>query len=157
MLVVDQASKPTLREILERYPAHRSHLISLLQDIQSAYGYLSPESIDELSARIGLSANEIFGIATFYAQFHFDPPAKHTIQVCQGTACHVRGSQEVLEELQRELGIENGSSTENGEFSLERIACLGCCALSPVISVDGQVYGGVTPKKVRSILARYRS
>ena len=156
MSVVTQEPKPAIAEILNRYPAHRGSLIPVLQDIQGAYGYLARESIAELSARMEISANEIYGVATFYTQFRFEPPAKHTIQVCQGTACHVRGSREVLDELQRELGIETGNSTADGEFSLVRIACLGCCALSPVISVDGQVYGGMTPKKVRATLARYR-
>ena len=144
-----------IKEILERHPANRGSLIPVLQDIQEEYGYLSEESIDELAALMGISANEIYGVATFYTQFRFSPPGEHTIVSCQGTACHVRGGQQILRELEKRLGITAGKTTLDGKFDLERVACLGCCALAPVVAVDGKVHAQMSAKKVPHVLARY--
>jgi NADH-quinone oxidoreductase subunit E len=144
-----------IEAIVARFPANRGSLIPILQEVQAAFGYLSPEALDELELHTGVSANEIYGVATFYTQFRFSPPAQHKIQVCQGTACHVRASQEVMKELQRVLNANPGESTADGKFELHRVACLGCCALGPVVSIDGRIYGGVTPKKVAAMLKEY--
>jgi NADH-quinone oxidoreductase subunit E len=144
-----------IQDILERHPANRGSLIPVLQDIQEDFGYLSEESVEELARLMGLSANEIYGVATFYAQFRFSPPGRHTIQSCQGTACHVRGGRQILKELEQRLGITAGQTTANGNFGLERVACLGCCALAPVVAVDHKVHAQVTAKKIPSILSRY--
>ena len=120
-----------LDTLVAAYPKNRGSLIPILQDIQERLGYLSEEALSLLESRIDLSVNEIYGVATFYTQFRFRPPARHRIQVCQGTACHVRGSAEVMEELERELSIEAGEVTPDGRFELARVACLGCCALAP--------------------------
>ena len=144
-----------ITDILARHRPNRGSLIPILQDIQGEFGYLSEEAIEELDRLMSISANEIYGVATFYTQFRFRPPGEHTIQVCQGTACHVRGGYLILQELQRRLGIKAGQTTEDGKFDLERVACLGCCALAPVVAVDGKVHAAVTTKKVPAILSKY--
>lgn len=142
-------------EIVARYPSERGSLIPVLQALQGDFGYLSVEAIDRLSQLMGISVNEIYGVATFYTQFRFTSPGEHSIRVCQGTACHVRGGRGILEEVERHLGIKAGETTGDGKFDLERVACLGCCALAPVMEVDGEVYGQVTAKKISSILSQY--
>jgi NADH-quinone oxidoreductase E subunit len=144
-----------IQDILERYPANRGNLIPVMQDVQEDFGYLSEEAIEELARLMGISANEIYGVATFYTQFRFNPPGRHTIQSCQGTACHVRGGRQILNELEQRLGITAGQTTSDGNFGLERVACLGCCALAPVVAVDGKVHAQVTAKKIPSILSQY--
>jgi NADH-quinone oxidoreductase subunit E len=123
--------------------------------MQEEFGYLSEEAIGQLERLMNISANEIYGVATFYTQFRFSPPGEHTIRVCQGTACHVRGGYLILKQLQRHLGIKAGQTTADGKFDLERVACLGCCALAPVVAVDGKVHAAVTTKKIPSILSQY--
>ena len=145
-------AKSGIADILDKHPATRGSLIPILQDIQERIGYLSQEAIAELEQRLGVSANEIFGVATFYTQFRFTPPGRHTILSCQGTACHVRGGRQILRELEQRLGIAAGQTTADGQFDLERVACLGCCALAPVVAVDGKVHAQMTAKKVPSIL-----
>ena len=137
-----------IAEIVGRYPSNRGSLITVLQDIQGHLGYLSEEAVDETARLLNISANEIYGVATFYTQFRFTPPAEHTIHLCQGTACHVRGSAENLERLEELLGVRAGEMTPDGKFELARVACLGCCALAPVVAIDGKVYAHVTPKKL---------
>ena len=105
---------------------------------------------------LGLPTSKIYGVSTFYNQFRFEPLGKYHIQVCRGTACHVKGSVKVLETLQRELKIDAGRTTKDGEFSLEIVACMGACSLAPVISINGEFYAGVTPDKVKKILKSYR-
>jgi NADH-quinone oxidoreductase subunit E len=143
--------------ILKRYPANRGSLIPVLQDIQENFGYLSEEALEELARLIDISTNEIYGVATFYTQFRFSPPGRHTIQSCQGTACHVRGGHQILTDLEQRLGITAGQTTADGQFDLQRVACLGCCALAPVVAVDGKVYAQVTAKKIPSVLSQYNS
>ena len=144
-----------IKDILDRHPASRGSLIPVLQDVQEAFGYLSEEAVEELARLTGISANEIYGVATFYTQFRFSPPGRHRIQSCQGTACHVRGGRKILDELEKRLGITAGQSTGDGQFDLERVACLGCCALAPVVAVDGKVHAQVTAKKIPSVLSQY--
>jgi len=150
-----EESLPGIKDILERHPANRGSLIPVLQDVQEAFGYLSEDAIEELARLMGISANEIYGVATFYAQFRFSPPGRHRIQSCQGTACHVRGGRKILEELEHRLGITAGQTTADGKFDLERLACLGCCALAPVVAVDGKVHARMTAKKIPSVLSQY--
>lgn len=144
-----------ISEILARYPANRGSLIPILQDIQEKYGYLSEEVLAELEQLTGISANEIYGVATFYTQFRFRPPGEHSVCVCQGTACHVRGGHQILNEVERQLGVKAGQTTIDGKFDLERVACLGCCALAPVVTVNGKVYSGMTAKKVSALLSQF--
>ena len=144
-----------IEDILKRYPANRGSLIPVLQDIQENFGYLSEEAVEELAQLMDMSANEIYGVATFYTQFRFNPPGQHSIQSCQGTACHVRGGQQILKELEQRLGITAGQTTADGRFDIERLACLGCCALAPVVAVDGKVHARMTAKKIPSLLSQY--
>jgi len=130
------------------------NLIPILQEIQECYGYLSEESVEALARVIRISANEIYGVASFYAQFRFQPPAEHTIHVCQGTACHVRGSHQILFDFEERLNIKAGEMTTDHKFGLERVACVGCCALAPVVLVDGKVRAGMKPKFVTGLLTK---
>ena len=144
-----------IENIFKRHPANCGSLIPVLQDIQEDFGYLSEDAIEELARLMGISANEIYGVATFYTQFRFSPPGRHRIQSCQGTACHVRGGRQLLNDLEQRLGITAGQTTADGQFDLERVACLGCCALAPVVAVDGKVHAQVTTKKIPSVLSQY--
>ena len=152
MTIATQETSAVLERIVAGHRPDADSLIPILQDVQEHFGYLPEQAIDGLAELLGISANEVYGVATFYTQFRFGPKGRHTIQICQGTACHVRGSDQILQELQRLLQIEAGQTTPDGLFDLERVACLGCCALAPVVAVDGKVYAAVTPKKVQSIL-----
>jgi NADH:ubiquinone oxidoreductase subunit E len=145
-----------LQPILEPYRGHRDSLIPVLQKTQAELGYLPEEAVSEIARFLRLSSNEIYGVASFYAQFRFKRPGEHEIRVCQGTACHVRGSARILEEVQRELGIHPGETTEDYKFSLERVACVGCCALAPVMIVDSTVNAKMTVAQSKKLLAQYR-
>ena len=143
-----------LRPIFEAYPGHREVLIPVLQKAQEELGYLSEEAITEIAHFLGLSSSDIYGVASFYAQFRFERPGEHEIKVCQGTACHVRGSARILEEVERELGIHPGETTTDYKYSLERVACVGCCALAPVMIVDDVVHAKMTVAESKKILAQ---
>ncbi len=127
-------------------------LIAILQETQETYGYLPMDVMDHISERTGTPISTIVGVATFYAQFRLEPVGKHLIMLCQGTACHVNGSELISSAITDELGIEDGQTTEDGLFSLKHVACLGCCSLSPVMMVDGQTYGSLTPDKAKKVL-----
>jgi NADH-quinone oxidoreductase subunit E len=144
-----------VKEAIAKYPAERAYLIPILQAIQGRLGYLSESALDQLSQTMDISVNEIYGVATFYTQFRFNPPGKHTIRVCQGTACHVRRGQAICMEIENQLHIKSGQTTADGRFDLERVACLGCCALAPVMVIDDKVYARMTPKKIGAILSQY--
>jgi NADH-quinone oxidoreductase E subunit len=144
--------------ILDKYPeARRDALIPLLQEVQDVHGYLSREAVEQVGAHLGLPASKIYGVATFYNQFRFQAQGRHHIQVCRGTACHVKGSAGVLEALERELGVKAGETTRDGDFSLEVVACIGACGLAPVISVNGEFHAGVTPDSIADIIESYRN
>jgi len=148
-------SEQLSQEVLAPYQGERGVLIPILQKAQEELGYLPEEAVSEIAYFLGISESEIYGVASFYAQFRFERQGEHVVKVCQGTACHVRGSQRILEEVERELGIQSGETTEDYKFSLERIACFGSCALAPVMVVDKTVYGQVSVAKMRGILADY--
>lgn len=132
----------------------RGNLIPILQMIQERHGYLSAESIGLVAVHLDISVSEIYGVATFYNQFRFHPPGKHPIKVCLGTACHIKGGDIVLENFERRLGIREGETTSNREFSIERVACVGCCAIAPVTIIDNAVYGHMAPSKVEGLYLR---
>jgi NADH-quinone oxidoreductase subunit E len=143
--------------VLARHPgAKRDELIPILQEIQQAYGHLSREAVILIGRHLGLPASKIYGVATFYNQFRFRAPGKFHVQVCRGTACHVKGSVLVLEAAVKALGIHPGETTRDGLYSLEVVACLGACGLAPVVAVNGEFYAGVTPDGLMEILATYR-
>ena len=144
-----------LTEIVTENSGEKGSLIPVLQKVQEQLGYLSEEAIAEIAKVTGISASEIFGVASFYAQFYFTPRGNHTVKVCMGTACHVRGGESILEEVKRKLNVEAGETTADCNFSLERVACFGCCALAPVMTVDKTVYPEMTRTKVTEILHRF--
>lgn len=149
--------RPDLSRILEKYPnAKRDDLIPLLQDVQEEYGFLSREAVIDIGNHLNLPTSKIYGVATFYNQFRFQPRGIYNIQVCRGTACHVKGSAKVLEALQRTLGVSAGETTRDGLFSIEVVACIGACSLAPVISINGEFYAGVTPESITEIIDSYR-
>jgi len=132
------------------------NLLSILQDIQTECGYLPEEKLIETAKTLGIPLIDVCGVATFYKSFSLTPRGRHQVKVCLGTACHVRGASRIGKEIERKLDIKPGETSEDGEFSLETVMCLGCCAIGPVIVVDGKYYGQVTPTKVESILRTIR-
>jgi NADH-quinone oxidoreductase E subunit len=135
----------------------RDALIPLLQEIQGLYGYLPKEAMLEIGKRLSIPASKIYGVASFYNQFRFIPIGKYHIQLCRGTACHVKGSARLLEKVKKLLLIEPGQTTKDMQFSLEVVACLGACGLSPVISINGEFHARMTPKKAEELISSYRS
>ena len=128
-----------IEHILVRYPeGDRGFLIPILQEIQEHYGYISSDGVDEIAAFTRVPPGEIYGVASFYSQFRFTEPGKHTVQVCLGTACHVRGSERILQLLEHQLDVESGETTQDGTFTLERAACFGCCALAPMVAASAR-------------------
>jgi len=145
--------KTDIEPVLEKHPAaSRDQLIPLLQAVQQEEGYLSKEAVIRIGRRLGLSASKVYGVATFYNQFRFQPLGKYHITVCRGTACHVKGSLSLLEAVQNELKIEPGQTTRDRLFSLETLACLGACGLSPVMCVNGEFFARMTPNKARKLI-----
>jgi NADH:ubiquinone oxidoreductase subunit E len=130
----------------------RSDLVPALQRAQAALGYLPPEAVRRIAADLRLTENEVFGVATFYAQFRFTPPGRHRLRVCLGTACHVQGGVQMMDTLERRLGVVAGETTPDGEYDLERVACLGCCALAPVVTLDEAIYGQMSVLKLQEVL-----
>ena len=144
-----------LLPILEPYRGQRESLIPVLQKVQGELGYLPEDAVSEIAYFLGLSQSEIYGVASFYAQFRFERQGEHTVKVCQGTACHVRGGRRIMNTVVQELGIQPGGTTDDYEFSLERVACFGSCALAPVMVVNETVHGRMTTVKAQKVLAEY--
>ncbi|MBN1183025.1 MAG: NADH-quinone oxidoreductase subunit NuoE [Bacteroidales bacterium] len=153
-----QIENTFLLTILESYPDKgRDQLIPILQDIQSEMGYLSEEAMVLVGKHLTLPTSKIYGVATFYNQFRFEPTGKYHIQLCRGTACHVLGSASVLDELQKILKIKAGQTTRDGLFSIEVVACIGACGLAPVIAINGEFHAKVTTELIKSIIESYRN
>jgi len=127
-------------------------LLSILHNIQREWGYLPEEKLREIAVMLGMPLIDVCGVATFYKSFSLTPKGRHQIKVCLGTACHVRGANRILKEVERKLGIKSGETSEDGEFSLETVMCLGCCAIGPVVVVDDRYYGRMTTTKLESML-----
>ena len=145
-----------LRPIAERYRGKKGITIPLLADLQREIGYVAPEAVAFFAHELDIPAAEIFGVATFYAMFRLAPQGKHVIRLCRGTACHVQGSARIGEQVQRHLSVRDGDTTEDGVFTLQYVACLGCCSLAPVMMVDEEVYGRLTPEKAVEVLESVR-
>ncbi len=145
-----------LNETLEHYAAIPGSLITILQKAQGIYGYLPADVLNYIAKKTDIPAAKVFGVATFYTQFRFKPVGKYLIMLCQGTACHVNGSLMLEKTIFDTLGIKDGETTEDGLFTLKNVACLGCCSLSPVMMINDETYGSLTPQKVRDILARLK-
>lgn len=142
--------------VLDELAKVKGSLITILQKTQDIYGYLPKDAIIYISERTGIAESEIMGVATFYTQFRLTPVGKYLIMLCQGTACHVNSSELILQTIKDELGIEDGETTEDGQFSLKCVACLGCCSLSPVMMINESTYGSLTPEKTKKILKELR-
>lgn len=142
--------------VLDELAKVKGSLITILQKTQDIYGYLPKDAIVYISERTGIAESEIMGVATFYTQFRLTPIGKYLIMLCQGTACHVNSSELILQTIKDELGIEDGETTEDGLFSLKCVACLGCCSLSPVMMINENTYGSLTPEKTKKILKELR-
>ena len=143
-----------LLDIFSRFEGDKDELIPILQTVQDEFGYLPNDTMAKIAKFTGASESNVFGVATFYAQFRLTPTGKNRITVCRGTACHVRGAPQILEEVERHLGIKEGESTPDMEYSLETVACIGCCALAPVITINDEVYGKLSLKDVAKILPK---
>ncbi|MDR1378437.1 MAG: NADH-quinone oxidoreductase subunit NuoE [Synergistaceae bacterium] len=145
-----------LTPIIERYRGKVGVAIPLLADVQKEIGYVAEEAVEYVGTELGISAAELFGVATFYAMFRFQPQGKYVVRLCRGTACHVQGSGRVAEQLERSLGIHDGETTEDLMFTLQYVACLGCCSLAPVMLVGNDVHGRLTPEKAVAVLEDLR-
>lgn len=143
-------------EILQKYARDESSLIAMLQDLQEEYAYLPREALEQISKEMNIPLSRILSLATFFRAFSLKPKGKYPINVCLGTACHVRGAQLILEKFERELGIKTGETTEDLLFSLDAVRCLGCCGLAPVVMVGEEVHGKVTQTKVTGIIKKYK-
>ncbi len=145
--------KEQLGDILSQCGEENGGLISILQEAQERFGYLSEEVMAGIAKFLRLPESTVFGVATFYAQFKFTPTGKKIVKVCRGTACHVKGGERILESIQRELGIQPGQTTDDFEYSLEVVACIGACALAPTILIDNEVQRKMTPRKVAELFS----
>lgn len=146
-----------IEPILAKYrDSKRDALIPLLQEVQEECGYLSRETVVRIGRHLNLPASKVYGVATFYNQFRFQPQGKFHVQVCRGTACHVKGSAAVLESVKRTLNVEPGNTTRDGLFSLEVVACIGACGLAPVICVNGEFHANLTAEAVKEIIDSYK-
>ena len=153
---IPQSNIKLLEPILKEFSDVPGSLITILQKAQEIYGYLPKDVIYHIAERVGTTPAEVMGVATFYSQFRRTPIGKCLIMACQGTACHVNGSERVSAAVSEYLGIESGETTEDGLFTLENVACLGCCSLAPVIMINGEAFGNLTPDKAISILKNLR-
>jgi NADH-quinone oxidoreductase subunit E len=155
MVRLEPAVKDQVPQILKLHRGKRKELIPILQDIQASLGYLPKEAMLDVAEFLNMTESAVYGVATFYNQFRLTPPGKHPIKVCLGTACHTKGGKVILESWERELGIKVGETTPDREFSLERVACVGCCAMAPVTVVEEKPQGHVSPIRVKGILLSY--
>ena len=141
-----------LEQVLSVYEGKREELIPILQKVQEEFGYLPEGAMASIARLTRVPEANVYAVATFYAQFRFAPIGKQHIMVCRGTACHVRGAPRILEKLQKQLGIEEGETTEDRQYSLETVACIGACGLSPCLTINKQVEAKMTPKRVTDLL-----
>ncbi|HEX37425.1 MAG TPA: NADH-quinone oxidoreductase subunit NuoE [Candidatus Cloacimonetes bacterium] len=141
--------------VLEEYKGRKGALIPILQKSQANLGYLSKEALKYISDKTNIPVSEIYGVATFYTQFRLQPIGKHIVRICHGTACHVANAPKISEAIYEALEVEPGGTTEDLKFTVEEVACLGCCSLAPVIMIDDKTFGRLTPDKVKDILAKY--
>lgn len=151
IVLVEAEVKEKLDEILSHYSGKKDELIPVLQEAQEQFRYLPSEVMQEIAKFLRLPESTVFGVSTFYAQFKLVPSGRRIIRVCRGTACHVRGGARILREVEKRLGIKPGETTEDWEYTLETVACIGACALSPTMTVDKETYGQMTTKKVTEI------
>lgn len=150
-------NKELLKELVEKYKNESGPLIPILQEIQENFGYLPEEALIFVSDEMDIPLGRIWGVVTFYSQFYLSPRGRNIIRLCQGTACHVRGARRLLEKVEKVLGVKRGETTPDFEFTLETVRCLGTCFLAPVIMINHDYFGRMTPDKVKNILQQYSS
>lgn len=143
-------------EILKSQNKERGKLIPILQEIQTVFGYLPREAMLQVADFLNIPESEIYSVATFYNQFRFVPPGKHQIKVCLGTACQIKSGKVILESWERELDLKEGDTSSDGEFSLERVACVGCCTMAPVTVVDEHIEGKISPIRIKGVLLSFK-
>lgn len=153
---MDKSDLLKIKPVLDEYASTPGSLITILQKTQDIYGYIPKDVMYHIAERTGTTPARVMGVATFYSQFRLRPVGKYLIMLCQGTACHVNGSEKIAAAITNELGISDGETTEDGLFSLKNVACLGCCSLSPVMMINGETYGRLTPDKAVDILRTLR-
>ncbi len=142
----------TIEGIVSKYRNFSGAAIPILQEIQSTIGYISPEFVEKVASLTEIPASDLYGIVTFYSQFRSEPLGEHHIQVCNGTACHLGGADKIIEAFETHAGTKCGSTSDDGLFTLEQVACIGCCSLAPVISVNGKIMGRMTAEKVKKLV-----
>ena len=153
----DSSVNQEAKEIVAAIGSEPEFAIPLLQEIQRRHSYLPEDLMEAVAVESGIPASRLFGVATFYSQFRFTPQGKHLIRICKGTACHVAGAEMLSSSISDDLGIAEGETTEDLMFSLESVACLGCCSLAPVVMIDDEIYGKLSPKKIKEILKGYKN
>jgi NADH-quinone oxidoreductase subunit E len=142
-------------EVIDSFSGDLSQLIGILQDIQANFNYLPREALVRVSERLEIPISQVFGVATFFKAFSLKPRGRHQINVCLGTACHVRGGARILGKLERDLKVEAGGTTEDFRFTLESVRCLGCCSLGPVVVIDNDTYGRLNQERVTKLFDQY--
>ena len=154
---VDEKLKTEIGEILKKYKGHKDNLIPILNEVQVKYGYIPKIAQIEIANYLNMALAEVYGVITFYSRFTLVPKGKYNVSVCLGTACFVKGSKEILERAKSKLGVEEGQTTSDGKFSLDTTRCVGACGLAPVFTVNDEVYGKATVKKMDEVLDMYMS
>lgn len=150
-----ETERTTTQTVIDRHQGLKKNLIAILLEIQEKFNYLPADSLRLVAEALRMPLIDVLGVATFYRAFSLKPRGKHTCLVCLGTACHVRGGQKLLDEIERKLGVPAGENTPDGQFTLETVACLGCCAIGPVVVVDGEYHGHTSIRKIGPILDKY--
>lgn len=159
MILTDQEKREAVeksQEIMDGFDTARGSLIPVLQKIQEELGYVPSPAMQEVARHFGIKPVDVYSVVTFYNQFRLTPPGKHRVKVCMGTACHMKGGQIIQDSWERVLKIKVGETSEDREFSLERVACVGCCTMAPVVLVDEEVHGKITPTRVDGLLFFHR-
>ena len=146
--------RPDVDSILQRYPRHPQHLISLLQDVQAAFNYISPDHLNIICDHLGVPITKAWSVATFYKSFSLEPRGQHEIKVCLGTTCHLKGGERLMECCERDLGVERGRTTEDLKFTVETVNCLGSCASAPVVMIDNEYLGGATIRSLKKLIGK---
>jgi NADH-quinone oxidoreductase subunit E len=156
---ISAREKPSLAvidAIVYKHNVHPGAMIAILQEIQDTYGYVPQPAILRISEDTGVPASDIFGIVTFYAQFRLEPQGKHLIKVCHGTACHLNGAEKIADSVCKCVGAKEGETSVDGNFTVEKVACLGCCSLAPTIMIDNETFGRLTPDNVRKVIKEFQ-
>ena len=154
---MEEKTEKELKQILSKYTNDKSNLIQILNEVQEKFGYVPTIAQEEIAKYLGIEVAEVYGVVTFYSRFTLKPKGKYAISVCMGTACFVKGGEQILERVKQKLGIEEGETTEDGKFSIDATRCIGACGLAPVFTVNEEVYGKATPQKVDEVLKEYEN